>query len=213
MVRVRGIAVVLTLAVMLVLSMVPVRAQEGTPVATPTADRIVPLPSECTVTPRSSDSLLKLATPEAGAATATPAAPAIPFGAFAGTPVDAETAAEYTAFIRLFWACNNTGDITRILPLLTEDEIRQSFLPEDIIFFAQPLEGTPVPFTEEELASIFAILGIEDLGNAQVGAYVVVDTPSDPLPVEVNYMIATETPDGWRLDEFVCFDAVGGYCA
>jgi hypothetical protein len=192
-------------------SMDPVRAQEATP-ATPTADRIVPLPSECTVAPRSPKALQQLATPEPRDATATPAAPTIPFGAFAGTPVDAETAAAFTAFIRLFWACNNTGDMSRILALVTDQEIRQAFPAEDILYFAEPAEGTPVPFAEEELGVIFAILGIEDLDDDRVGAYVVVDTFFDSLPVEVNYMIATETADGWRLDEFVCFDAVGGYC-
>ena len=215
MIRHRGIVVVLTLAIVLIASVAPVKAQDGTPVAPPTADRIVPLPSECTVTPRSPESLIQLATPEAVAATATttPAAPAIPFGAFAGTPADAETAAAYSTFIRLFWACNNAEDITRIMALLTDEEIRQAFLPEDILFFAEPAAGTPAPLTEEELATIFAILGIEDLGNERVGAYVVVDTPHDPLPVEVNYMIATETAEGWRLDEFVCFNEVGGYCS
>jgi hypothetical protein len=127
--------------------------------------------------------------------------------------VDAETSAAYTAFIRLFWACNNANDFARILPLLTDAEIRRDLLPEDILFFAEPVDGTPVPLAEEEYAAIFAILGIEELPDGRVGAYVVVDTPPDPLPVEVNYMIAVETEQGWRLDEFVCFDAEGGYCA
>ena len=189
-------------------------AQDDPQAATPIADRIIPLPAECIVEPRSAESLIALATPTGEASpAATPPAPDIPFGAFAGTPADAETAAGYTDFIRLFWACNNTGDIARILPLLTDDEIRQGFFPEDLIFFAQPAEGTPEPLLEEEHAAIFAILGIQELADDRVGAYVVVDTPFDPLPVEVNYMIATETPDGWRLDEFECFDAMGGYCA
>jgi hypothetical protein len=71
----------------------------------------------------------------------------------------------------------------------------------------------PAPRHREEHAAIFAILGIQELADDRVGAYVVVDTPFDPLPVEVNYMIAIETPEGWRLDEFVCFDAMGEYCA
>ncbi len=214
MVGPRGIAVVLTLALALMASAAPVDAQEGTPAATPTADRIIPLPEECTVEPRSGESLMALATPTDDATPfATPAVPEIPFGAFAGTPVDAETATEYTAFIRTFWACNNTGDMTRILSLVTDEEIVRSFPPEAILSFADPAEGTPVPLMQNELGAIFAILGIEDLGNERVGAYVVVDTFFDPLPVEVNYMVATETAEGWRLDAFVCFNEVGAYCA
>ena len=211
--HVSGIVSVLAL-VAIVCTTIPVSAQEATPPATPVADRIVPLAADCMVEPRPAESLIALATPTTdGTPTATPAAPEIPFGAFVGTPADAETAAEYTAFIRLFWACNNTGDITRILSLLTDEEIRQGFLPEDLLFLAEPAAGTPVPLTEDELAAIFAILGIQELAENRVGAYVVVDTPNDPLAVEVNYMIAIETSQGWQLDEFVCFNESGGYCA
>jgi hypothetical protein len=214
MIHLRSIVVILALAVSLMASATPVKAQEGTPAATPTADRIIPLPEECMVEPRSTESLMALATPTNDATPfTTPAVPEIPFGAFAGTPADAETAAEYTAFIRHFWACNNTQDMSRILALVTDEEILRSFPPEAILSFTEPAQGTPVPLAQDELSVIFAILGIEDLGNERVGAYVVVDTYFDPLPVEVNYMIATETAEGWQLDAFVCFNEAGGYCA
>jgi hypothetical protein len=182
----------------------------GTPVAGEVLD-----PALCTVEPRSAEELLALATPAASLATpaATPAAPEIPFGAFAGTPADAKTAAAYTAFIRQFWACNGHPEFPRVLALATDEEVRRSFAPEDLIALAQPVEGTPEPGAGHDPTTLFAVLGIEVLPDGRVGAYSVVDTPFDPLVVEVNYLIAVETPDGWRLDQFVCFNEVGGYCA
>ena len=199
----------------LVLPATATAQNDATPAAgTPVAGEVLD-PALCTVEPRSAAELLALATPAASPATpaATPAAPEIPFGAFAGTPADAETAAAYTAFIRQFWACNGHPEFSRVLALVTDEEVRQAFAPEDLVAMAQPAEGTPEPGAELEPITLFAVLGIEVLPDGRVGAYSVVDTPFDPLTVEVNYLIAVETADGWRLDEFVCFNEVGGYCA
>ena len=100
-----------------------------------------------------------------------------------------------------------------MLALVTDEEVRQAFAPEDLVAIAQPAEGTPEPGAGPGPTTLFAVLGIEVLPDGRVGAYSVVDTPFDPLVVEVNYLIAAETADGWRLDEFVCFNEVGGYCA
>jgi hypothetical protein len=59
---------------------------------------------------------------------------------------------------------------------------------------------------------LIAILDVEVLAPGQVGAFVIVDTFGDPLPTEVNYYILVETDAGWLIDEFICFDAVGGLC-
>lgn len=64
----------------------------------------------------------------------------------------------------------------------------------------------------EEQTAVYAILDVERLADGRVGAYVIVDTPFDPLPVEINYQIAVETDDGWRLDEFICFSGEGRLC-
>jgi hypothetical protein len=91
--------------------------------------------------------------------------------------------------------------------------VRQAFVPEDLVAIAQPTEGTTEPGADSDPTTLFAVLGIEVLPDGRVGAYSVVDSPFDPLVVEVNYLITAETADGWRLDEFVCFNEVGGYCA
>ncbi len=63
-----------------------------------------------------------------------------------------------------------------------------------------------------ERTALFAILDLERLPDGRVGAFVVVDTAGDPLPVEINYQIAAETAAGWRLDDFICFSEVGQLC-
>ena len=209
----RTLPLAAALAAALVLS-AAAAAQDATPPAgTPVAGEVLD-PALCTTDPRPADELLALATPAAAPATpaATPDAPEIPFGAFAGEPTDAETAAAYTAFVRQFWACN-AAELPRLLALLTDETVRRDFPPGLLIELAQPTEGTPEAGEGPGPTTLFAILGIEVLPDGRVGGYSVVDTPFDPLVVEVNYLIAVETADGWRLDEFVCFDEAGGYCA
>lgn len=204
---------VFTVAIALLVSVPATTAQEATPAAS-MAGRTVPRPAACTVEPRSPASLIALATPTTETvATTTPTAPTIPFGAFAGTPADTEIAAAYTAFIHLYWACENAGDFSRILANYSDRFLRQLVTPEDLLLYAQPIEGTPEPLAEAEWTAIFAIVGIQELADGRVGGYVVVDTAIDELPVEVNYMIASEAANGWQLDEFVCFDAAGTYCS
>ncbi len=209
----RSLVALLALAAIL-LGPAAAAAQDATPPAgAPVAGEVLD-PALCTVAPRSPASLLALATPAAAAAAAaTPAAPEIPFGAFAGAPADPETAAAYAAFVREFWACNGSPDFRQVLALVTDEELRRSFAPEDLAAIARPPEGTPEAGAGPGPTTLFAVLGVAVLADGRVGAYSVVDTPGDPLLVEVNYLIAAETAEGWRLDRFVCFDEAGGLCA
>lgn len=199
----------------LALLAVPVAsAQEATPAADVPSDRTAFLaaPAECVIGVRLPADVNALATPLAGgAAAASPVAAddAIPFGAPDGEPADAETAAAVTAIFRQTWACQNGGLWPRFFALLTDDEVRRNFSPEDVTnLLAQP----PVELPEEEQTAVYAVLDVEILPDGRAGAYVVVDTVGDPLPVEINYMIALETEAGWRVDGFICFSDTGGLC-
>jgi hypothetical protein len=200
----------LALAMMLLAILVPqTAAQEATPAGTDRA-AFVPAPEECTVEPRSAESLATLATPSA----ATPAAMGeleIPFGAPDGEAADPETTAAVTALIRQTWACLNAGDYARFLALMTDAEAARSLPPELILETAAgaaPVAAGPL----DEQTAVYAILDVERLPDGRVGAFVMVDTPFDPLPVEVNYQIAVETDDGWRLDQFICYSGEGSLC-
>jgi hypothetical protein len=205
--------------------------------ATPTPGRPVPAPEECTVEPRSPESLLALTTPAATPETAASAAPSpeaaspvaedagppvleIPFQAPDGEEADAATAVAVTAVIWQEYACGNAMETARQFSLYTDEVLRMfpsEFLEavaagNSIDVMGQVVPGPPVPLPPAEQAAVFAVLDIERLDNGRVGAYVIVDTFLDPIPVEVNYIVLRETEAGWQYDEFICFNAEGQYC-
>ena len=199
--------------------------------ASPTPGGNVPAPEECVIEPRAAESLLSLAAPIAAtpeldntgtpAAAAGPPVLAVPFEAPDGEPVDAETATAVSAVIRQEWACGNAMDTARQLNLYTDEFLRQAWPPEflaavaagnSITVMGEIVPGPPVALPPAEQAALFAVLDIERLADDRVGAYVVVDTYLDPIPVEVNYMILRETDAGWKVDGYICFSAEGQHC-
>lgn len=206
----RVVPLVVLLLSLLLGTMTSAVAQQATPPAKTDRASFVPEPQECTVEPRSATSLANLATPIA----ATPivmADPVVPFGAPDGEAVDPGTSAEVTALIRQTWACLNAGDYARFLALMTDPEAARS-LPPGLILETAAGEAPPVAGPAETQTAVYAVLDVERLPDGRVGAFVVVDTPFDPLPVETNYQIAVETDEGWRLDQFICFSGEGGLC-
>ncbi len=187
----------------------PATAQEATPGTGLDRAAFVPAPDECLATPLTPEDIEVLLTAAPAGLPASPVASGGPFVAPDGEPADPETAAAVTAVIRESWACLNGGNWAGFMAYLTEDEVLQNFAPEDIT----GLTGQPVsPLPDAEQTAVYAILDVEVLPDGRVGAFVVVDTGGDPLPVEINYQIATETDDGWLLDDFICFSATGALC-
>ena len=189
--------------------------------ATPAAGRDVPAPEECTVEPRSAESLTGVfATPAAGTPMAERTPPAVPFGAPDGEAADPATAEAVTAVVRQEWACVNANDFPRLLALYTDDLIRRVFSPEDIEAMTGAsvnalgtvTPGTPEPVPPAEQTALIAVLDVEVLGEGRAGAFVLVDAFGDPLPVEVNYYLLAEADGEWLIDDFICFDAVGQLC-
>ena len=202
---------VVVLLALVAASALPAAAQEATPAAGAERAAFVPGPEECTVAPRSPEDLRGLiATPAASTPAVLPTPPAVPFGAPDGEPADPATVEALTALVRQEWACANADDFPRMLALYTDDLVRRFFPPEALEEFAAG--GTPEAVPAVERTALFAVLDVELLGEGQAGAFVVVDTAGDPLPVEVNYYRFAETADGWLMDDFVCFDEAGGLC-
>jgi hypothetical protein len=127
----------------------------GAQTGTPTASFDAPLPSECTVAPRSEDELRALfrqaaATPIPASLEASPTSAVAP----TGTPADARTVAEVTAVWRQYLACISAGDQPRIFALLSDAMVLRQFLvdrafgvTEDALF--EYLAATPVPIVPE----------------------------------------------------------------
>ncbi|MDQ3701779.1 MAG: hypothetical protein M3442_12790 [Chloroflexota bacterium] len=160
-------------------------------------------------TPLTSEELQALATSAPTGSPASPVALDGPFVAPDGEPADPETAAAVSAVIQESWACLNGNNWAGFMAYLTEEEILQSFAPDDITGLTGQA-ATPLPAAEQ--TAVFAILDVEVLPDGRVGAFVTVDTGGDPLPVEINYQIAVETDTGWLLDDFICFSATGDLC-
>lgn len=209
----RGIAFVLAGLLIVTVTAVgraPTVAQEATP-AVSDAGRDTPDPAECTVAPRPPESLDRIhATPVTGEA---PTPPAVPFGAPDGIQAGPEDAAAITAAIRMEWACLNANDFPRTFALFTDDLLRRLMPPEELAnLMAPPAEGTPTPVPAAEQTALFAVLDIELLGDNRAGAFVIVDTFNDPLPVEINYYLLVKQDDTWLMDDFLCFDEAGEPC-
>ncbi len=209
----RGIALILAgflLVTVTAAGRAPTLAQEATP-AVSDAGRDVPDPAECTVAPRSPESLEGInATPVAGVA---PEPPTVPFGAPDGTQAGPEDAAAITAAIRMEWACLNDNDFPRTFALYTDDLLRRLMPPETLAdLMAPPAEGTPATVPAAEQTALFAVLDIELLGDNRAGAFVIVDTFNDPLPVEINYYLLVKQDDTWLMDDFLCYSENGAFC-
>jgi hypothetical protein len=203
----------LVVGTLVVLGSSAVSAQEATPAAASAREEFVVSPAECVINTLLPGVLNALATP---AAEATPAADAAatpagdsgetPFAVPGGDPADAETATAVTAIFRQAVACENAGNLARYFSLLTEGELRGRFSPEDVAN-AMAAPGRELP--AEEQTALYAILDVNIHEDGRVGAFLVVDTVENPDPVEVVYMIATETVAGWRIDDIITFDREG----
>lgn len=127
----RGLIVTVVLTLM-VLAPSHLAAQE----ATPPPDFITPDPTECTVEPRSTESIAALAnTPE-------PSTPAVypPSIALAtpglqvpeGEPADEATVEAVTRTLREVAACVNAGDLRRVIALNTDISVRTNLRDEPL---------------------------------------------------------------------------------
>lgn len=179
-------------------------AQEATPVAEASPFRVDP--AECVVDPLSAEEIEALTASELSGAGTPTITHDVPFAAPDGEPADPATTEAVTMLFRQFWACDNAGDWARYFALLTEQQARRSFSVPNITGLTSP----PVaPFPPDQQTAVFAILDVEVLPDGRVGAFVIVDTVGDPLPVEINYQIAAETEDGWKVDDLICFSETG----
>ena len=93
------------------------------------------------------------------------------------------------------------------------DSLRRLLPPEELTNLMTPLpEGTPAVAPAAEQTALFAVLDIEILGEDRAGAFVVVDTFGDPLPVEVNYYVLEKQDGVWLMDDFLCYAEDGAFC-
>jgi ketosteroid isomerase-like protein len=172
-------------------------AQAAGPLASP----VVMDPAECKVEPRSVDELLDLVYAADGTQNPLPATPAaIP----SGKPADAKTVEDITAVTREIYACDNAGDLLRVLSFMSDDAA-QTFgtepgLPrEDAEAF---LGATPEALPEEERITLVSIHDVQVLDDGRVGAWVVEEDPAEDGPSE-TFVIFVKVDDHYLVDVFI----------
>jgi hypothetical protein len=143
---------------------IPLPQGTETAPATPMAmDFVTPDPAECTVTPRTPESLAAIAaTPDQAAIDALAAAridPALTIPE--GPPADAATTDAVGQTYRLMLACFNAGNDLAAYALWTDAALRQ--------IAAQPPTGAPTPVPVEE-RSAFRLAEVRTLGDGRVAA-------------------------------------------
>ncbi len=174
--------------------------------ATPTAGRDVPSPSECTVELGTAEDVLALvrdvaATP--GAVTSTAASPT-PFVPPSGEPADAATVAAVEAANRELLACTNAYGFLGLVAVSTERHVRD-VLARDVADglteedFAGFLAATPEPSTPEQSVALVDVRDVTVLGDGRIGAVVVGDEPG--VGEVTLYFIFAEERGRFLLDE------------
>jgi hypothetical protein len=189
-------ALVVTLLALTTVPTTEVAAQGGTPIA----GEDIPAPSECTVEPRSEDELRALFREVA----ATPLPDSIETSrseAPQGEPADAQTAAEINATWRMYIACINIGDQSKMFALLSDDLVRRQFVvdlafgvTEDALF--DYLAATPIPLLPDQSADFVPFTDVRVLSDGRVAAI----EPGDQRRGEVR--IFAREGDRWVIDDW-----------
>jgi len=172
----------------------------------PFADREVPDPALCQVSPRSITFL------EEAAATAVTDGPATPTSTWlpgvAGEPADDEIVAEIIATVRAVVACRNAGDQLRVDAFYSDAYFGRQVamsgsVPPEFLEF---LEATPSPLPEARQAAVYGVRDAEVLPDGRVRALVGLHIPPDDVAL---FTVFVREGDRWLIDEeaLVPFDA------
>ena len=180
-------------------TLAPVSAQDGLPT--------VPAAETCTVAPRAIPVWDGVELPEPTA----PVSIAGPFVAPAGDPVDDATRASVTATISQAIACQNAGDLGRMLALFSDDGVRRFFsgprgFDPDAVDAA--IQSAATPASGDQLVELVAMDDIVTIENGRVAA--IVTTRASGLDyLDVVYL--SGAPEGtevdWLIDDSIAIDS------
>jgi hypothetical protein len=171
--------------------------QDGTPgPASPAAlFPILPMPEECTVTPRPFVTLpLGEGTPLAASPAASPMAE--PTGA-------ASTTEAVIATMRIYLACVNAGDLPRVFAMASDaylgQLLQQANLPPLTETIYQYL-GTPVPLSDVQMVRIQSISDVQVRPDGSISARIVT-VDQDTTTNDIVLVPSATSPTGYVLDQ------------
>jgi hypothetical protein len=173
---------------------------------------VTPDPSECTVTPLTSDELYAVigtpvsGTPMAGTDGETngPEASPMAFTLPTGTPADEATRAAVTSTLRMVLACFNAGNYLAYLALSTDASMQADFgetplTEEDAAF----LVGTPQASDPSMWATLVAVRDVILLDDGRVGALVDTIFPDEEPGVQTDFIYFANEDGTWKFDDIV----------
>ncbi|HEY7032163.1 MAG TPA: nuclear transport factor 2 family protein [Thermomicrobiales bacterium] len=206
--------VIVVVAVAALAAPLLVRAQEATPVGSPTANPLAPAPEDCTVEPISLDRLTPLiATPvPAVEPAASPVGSPTPFAMPEGRQADEATVSAITAAVHEYFACVNAGDYARAFALFSDDLLRE-YLAGAIAGGStaqQILDGLPPaqPLPADQRTLIYGIDDVRVLPDGRVAALVIGDDLSKPNPPGPALIYFVEVDGRWLGDGFVSTEEI-----
>lgn len=167
----------------------PMLAQPTTPAATPA-------PVVCDVQPVTISDMVAPATPSSAPGVELKPVPP-------GEPVDATTAAEITATVRLFEACVNSGDQLRVLALFADDVFHHSS-PGALADLKALAATTPTPAPAGRRAVLLGPWRLEQLPDGRVLAALLLGSEAERCLDLAHTKAAFFVPNGgrWLLEPF-----------
>jgi hypothetical protein len=172
------------------------------PRSIPTVAAVVIPPDECDVAPRTIESIRALNTG------GTPADPAMAGPGDMphendlpqGTSVDPATVDAVAAVQRKWVACQNAGDLPRLLALETDAAVRQFVV--ELVDEWDAILAASLPLPMDQRIALFPLRDARLLPDGRVGAIVEWASADDPFRVDVSLFVVYEQVDGrWLIDE------------
>jgi hypothetical protein len=172
-------------------------------------------PELCQVEPRAEADLIALFGLEAASADEAPVIQRAEIAIPLGQPASGEVIQGITEAIRMFFACNNAGDVPRTTALLSESGILRfyGFGPRDEALdqqFRAWAAGETTPREENEYIRLVAVTDVSVLADGRVAAFVINNEPLlPPRGPETLLFVFSQAEDGsWLIDDYYDFTII-----
>jgi hypothetical protein len=172
-------------------------------------------PELCQVEPRAEADLIALFGLEAASADEAPEILRAEISIPLGQPAPGEVIQGVTEAVRMFFACNNAGDVPRTTALLSESGILRfyGFGPREEAVdqqFRSWAAGEATPREESEYIRLVAVTDVSLLPDGRVAAFIVNNEPLlPPRGPETLLFVFSQAEDGsWQIDDYYDFTVI-----
>jgi hypothetical protein len=172
-------------------------------------------PDLCQIDPRTEEELIAAFGLDAESMDEAPSIPRAEISIPLGQPAPGDVIQGVTDTIRLFFACNNAGDVPRTTALLSESGLLRfyGFGPRDEALDQQLRSwaaGEATPREENDYIRLLAITDVSLLPDGRVAAFVINNEPLlPPRGPETLLFVFSQGEDGrWLIDDYHDFTVI-----